>query len=278
MTMTAQPVTPSSAKAGGPTASLRTVTPEMAATWLGANSHNRKVRKATVSSYARDMAAGNWTLNGEAIQISASGVLLNGQHRLHAIIEAGVTLPLVVVTNLPDEAQNTIDTGIKRNLGDALTLDGYPNGTTLAAIATFSLQVQYGKGYKASDIEKRRIIENDDTLRWVVTNVVSGLPHRLASKTLFGYAYRVLHEIDPDDCATFFAKLGTLENLPPGSPILALHKRLVAMDRKAANWVNRTYVLSLIYLAWNAYRRGETRSMVKVTPRDDGSFTIPKPV
>lgn len=261
-----------------PQVSIRTVTPEMASTWLANNTHNRKLRKTLVESYARDMANGRWTVNGEAIQISNSGTLLNGQHRLTALVQAGVPVQMLVVTNLPESAQDTIDTGAKRQLGDVLKLAGYNDGKTLAAVAMFSQQIKHGKMYRGTDTERRQLVENDEVLQWVVANVLPSLPTHLASKTLFAYAYRVLHHIDPDDCAVFFTKLATLENLPPGSPILALHKRLISMDRKSASWTNRSHVLALIYIAWNAYRKGEERTLIKPYPAADGSFKIPDPV
>ena len=47
-----------------PTVEIVDVTPELAETWLARNPNNRNLRKAVVDSYARDMQAGRWALNG----------------------------------------------------------------------------------------------------------------------------------------------------------------------------------------------------------------------
>jgi hypothetical protein len=73
-------------------ARLISVTPELAAKWLELNDHNRGVVTARVDQYAADMRRGEWRVNGEAIKISADGKILDGQHRLLAVLEADVAI------------------------------------------------------------------------------------------------------------------------------------------------------------------------------------------
>ena len=79
--------------------------------WLGFNTHNRNLRQrqcsASCTSTRPDMEAGNWQWNGESIKFAEDGTLLDGQHRLAAIAESGVTLPVLVVRGLPNETQET---------------------------------------------------------------------------------------------------------------------------------------------------------------------------
>ena len=65
------------------------VTPDMARTYLKSNTHNRPLDAARVSKYAADMRAGRWLVSPETISFDEHGVLLNGQHRLGAIVESG---------------------------------------------------------------------------------------------------------------------------------------------------------------------------------------------
>lgn len=55
--------------AGFPTVEAVDVTPELAETWLARNPNNRNLRKAVVDSYARDMQAGRWALNGGTLKL-----------------------------------------------------------------------------------------------------------------------------------------------------------------------------------------------------------------
>lgn len=74
------------------------VTPEMAVKLLNGNEDNRKLRPSVVREYAIYMQSGQWRENGETIAITKKGTLLNGQHRLHAVIASGVSVKMVFVT------------------------------------------------------------------------------------------------------------------------------------------------------------------------------------
>lgn len=62
------------------------ITPETAKSWLLKNVHNRPLRDGLVTTYATDMANEQWQSNGESIKFSSEGELLDGQHRLAAVI------------------------------------------------------------------------------------------------------------------------------------------------------------------------------------------------
>src|SRR5439155_25117462 len=113
--------------AGQPIPSVPTVVdvdPATASAWLQRNLHNRHLREEAVSSMARDMAAGRWQYTGEAVKFSKAGNLLDGQHRLAAVVKSETTIPILVVPGLPDSAQEVIDTGAKRTASDVLYLSG----------------------------------------------------------------------------------------------------------------------------------------------------------
>lgn len=68
---------------------VETITPDMAREYLKSNSMNRPLNDRTVNLYAQEMRTGNWKLNGEAICFGKNGALLNGLHRLYAIVKSG---------------------------------------------------------------------------------------------------------------------------------------------------------------------------------------------
>ena len=78
---------------------LVTVTPDMAFEMLEKNTRNRKVDEKRVRQYAKDMKSSRWALNGSTIVIAEDGTLLDGQHRLWAVIEANVPVQLLIVYN-----------------------------------------------------------------------------------------------------------------------------------------------------------------------------------
>mgnify|MGYP001765623909 CR=1 FL=1 len=100
-----------------------TVSPAKAQEWLSSfNYKNRRLQKTNVSSFVRDMRAGEWRLNGQPICFSTENRLINGQHRLEAVSEAGVDIDVLVMTGLADEAFATYDMQARKPV--ALNLPG----------------------------------------------------------------------------------------------------------------------------------------------------------
>lgn len=73
------------------------VTPEMARHWLSDNAHNRKINLERVAEICQKMTDGTWREKGPAIEVTDTGHLLNGQHRLTAIIQTSTAVKMRVV-------------------------------------------------------------------------------------------------------------------------------------------------------------------------------------
>lgn len=98
------------------------ITPEKAKQYLESNTHNRALRKALVEIYAKDIANGRWRATHQGIAFSSDGRLLDGQHRLAAIVQAMVPVQMLVARGLPPQSQIVMDDHAKRSAGDALSL------------------------------------------------------------------------------------------------------------------------------------------------------------
>lgn len=120
-------------------ANVRNITPEMAFELLTKNTKNyRRVDPRTVKYYAREMAEGRWQMNGEPIQFAEDGTLLNGQHRLTAIVESGITVPMLVVTGLKKDVV-TYDEGKLRSAVDVAHNMGVDVGQCEIAVANLMI-------------------------------------------------------------------------------------------------------------------------------------------
>lgn len=84
----------------GLTVEVETITPAMAKQYLSHNAYHRKVKKKKVNEYVLTLQAGQWRLNGKTITFDSNGRLLGGQHRLHAVVESGISLLTLVVRGL----------------------------------------------------------------------------------------------------------------------------------------------------------------------------------
>jgi alkylhydroperoxidase/carboxymuconolactone decarboxylase family protein YurZ len=115
------------------TAQFVDVSPEQALVWLDKNTRNRKLRKWNVIALSEAIKRGEWITTHQGIAFCESGRLLDGQHRLHAIVMAETTVRMLVVTGIDDAAFQVIDRGLMRTYSDVTKL---PRKTgELAAIA-----------------------------------------------------------------------------------------------------------------------------------------------
>lgn len=122
-----------------PTAKVQTITPQKAADLLARSKGNRNLRPQVVAQYARDMAAGNWILTGEAIKLNGDGTLIDGHHRCYACIQAETPFTTYVIENLTNDIRVPMDSGAKRTIKDLLSWEGYKNTTQLAAVARLAM-------------------------------------------------------------------------------------------------------------------------------------------
>lgn len=113
-----------------------TITPELAQQCLANNTENRSMRKKFVSALARKILDGQWEPNTtDHIGFYEDGVLANGQHRLAAIVKAGIAVKTKIDYNIPKRAAICIDTGKSRSFSD-------------------NVQIITGEGYYTSKISK----------------------------------------------------------------------------------------------------------------------------
>lgn len=98
------------------------ITPEIAKNYLAFNSKNRNMRKSVVTQYAKDMAAGKWELTHQGIAFNCDGTLLDGQHRLAAVVESNCPVQMMVTRGVDSKTQIVMDDHAKRTAGDAIGL------------------------------------------------------------------------------------------------------------------------------------------------------------
>ena len=114
--------------------SLQWIGPHEAKDLLQANNCNRSVRKNAVEQYAAEMQQGEWHLGCDAIGFDETGTLINGQHRLYAVIQSEKAFPFLVARGLPKKSRDSLDVGKKRQLHERITIAGYAISAKEASI------------------------------------------------------------------------------------------------------------------------------------------------
>jgi hypothetical protein len=115
-------------------AMIITVTPQMASRWLGNNPSNRSLSEDRVVGFASDMKAGRWDLHGQGITIGPNDELLDGQHRLSAVVVAKVDVNMLVVYVANPDARRTVDIGRARSYADWLQFRGLANARRVVSV------------------------------------------------------------------------------------------------------------------------------------------------
>ena len=99
------------------------VSPELAKQWLlDTNNFNRPINHAAIDMYVRQIKSGLWRRTHQGVAFNTYGMLLDGQHRLMAIVNAGVTVPLLVFIEEPEENYEYIDCGRNRSNLDIIRM------------------------------------------------------------------------------------------------------------------------------------------------------------
>jgi hypothetical protein len=113
---------------------VQAITPAKAEEWLHANTHNRPVSARTVEGFAEAMRRGEWKVTHQGIAFDTTGALVDGQHRLAAIVQAGMPVEMTVFTQVEPDGFDVLDTGKKRNAADVLAIEGEKSSMMLAAM------------------------------------------------------------------------------------------------------------------------------------------------
>lgn len=281
-------------------AGMTEITPEMAREWIrrhqaavsaertansGKARDNRPLRfDSGVEKYARDMKAGKWHRNGESVKIARNNMVIDGQHRLHACVQAGVPFWSVVVTGVEPAAQDTIDTGLPRRLSDQLAIANEKNAPILASVTRWSLRWLHGlrgsggaNGYQPTQVEMLDYLEADSRLRTAAEFAARAKTEfKPVRATVYAMAWMVLHGADWNSAQVFMERMLDGADLPSGHPVLALRNRMINA-KVTGERLTEHEQLALFCLAWNAFREDRKLTRLQMPPGGLNTKNFPEP-
>lgn len=125
---------------------IENITPKLAQQYLDKvkSGHQRKLINSRAEAFAREMTAKHWFTHHQGIAFDEHGNLIDGQHRLKAIIISGINVTMLVTRGVQAEMVNgvrlfaidTMDNGYKRQTGEQLALrHGIENSNRVTAAA-----------------------------------------------------------------------------------------------------------------------------------------------
>jgi len=248
------------------------VTPAYAKEILKNNSRNyRKLNMRRVSSYATAMKNNEWELNHQSIAIDFNGVLLDGQHRLMAVVESGMTVPMSVCFNAPPGSVTSSDETLTRKNADHLYSMRRNrlkyNESQVAAILTCLNELSNG-GNKVKLSKPKALVlfdryeSNINAICEVLT--VNDVVATSAIKAALVFA----HVSHPHEASSFAETLNSLK-YKGGSPELALAQFLKS-DVYKTNHRRRTMLRVLKCLLYSI----NGKRMLSIAEPDDNLLSI----
>ena len=255
---------------------IETVTPKKAEAWLKTNlEHQRNVSRSHVSKLAEMMRAGEFDgLNGESIKFDKKGSLIDGQHRLRAIIESGCSIKTAVLRNCSTKAFMTIDNSQNnRSVENYFEIAQQDHAKVASQVAKwlYGLREDSGRPIRgvltrlktAGFIADWAMREYPDIPEAVeeISQYLNGFQKAgLGTKAHLAFCYYLMREQDQllaYDVVKFLA--GGME---PPAPVFA-HLRQTLLEWGIANAKQRvpgnsrfSMVVNAILVAWNSYRKG----------------------
>jgi hypothetical protein len=259
---------------------VQSITPKKAAEYLEANTSNRPLSRTVVKQFAEAMSRGDWMVTHQGIAFSGSGVLVDGQHRLAAIVEADIPVEMTVFTDVNEGTFDVLDTGKRRNAADVLALEGEKSVTMLAAM-----------------VRTVWLYENRPDLTWsgggsattnhqIVTTLAAHpklrdflvVGDQLAAaigmiKSAAGAASYLVSQANPKaDLGEWFEGISEGAGLAKGDSRLMLRRVMFNMTRKREGQPKRRRDtrehVGLYFKAFNAWAGGQPLTQLRFAPRD----------
>jgi len=237
------------------------LTPDLAAELLASTpAHQRKITQNHVDRISRAMTTGGWVFNPQPLIIDTNGALTDGQHRCAAVIQSGVTIPVVIVRGADPEVFALVDTGRTRQASQFVPGQ---YGTTIAAAARLVLAFRATGGqlraidYERSMITNKQIlddVEADEEYQLAAPQIAAiRKAAKINAVPLLAVHILASRNVDPDLASLWLSGLETGEDLAKGDPRLVLRNKWI-QDGSRIRGISLQW--SITVKAWNAHLAG----------------------
>ena len=275
-----------------PTFEVVTMSPQWAEKILSHNNNrNRKIRKQHLLKLTRTIENGEWKITNQGIALDADGNLLDGQHRLAAIVKSKRQVKILLGRNCDPSTFGVIDIGATRTAGDMLTLSGCKSDhNTLAA--AIKMYIAYIENPKTRWGSANTPNHNKVVKYWGAKEEIIGTYYPLIHKChrhfkCFSKSAAITFCLIADDyewrlaeVMEFWTLLSTGANLPADCAILSFRNQLTDPNfRRRGNGSHSAQLqLNAMIKCFNNWKEGKavkrfisptTPPMLNILPRDE---------
>lgn len=245
------------------------ISPEVAKMILHNNEGNRNISNVKVIEYYNKMVQGKYKEGtGEPIKISNKGRLLDGQHRLTALIKADITIEFLVARDLDEMVFDVLDTGKGRGAADVLSMVDAPNAALCSAMLKCYKSTKNGNNerYKFSNAEILDVYKEDRDKYDEIATMSMRLHKtgKVFSSSIIGGLMLVFMEKNQIQAHDFFNQLCRVSPVR-NSTVEALYQKFVE-DAISTKKLQPQVKIRLIIKAWNAFRAG--KELVRISYKE----------
>lgn len=246
------------------------VTPEIAAKMLEANTGNyRPASESTTRRYVTDIESGLWTYTTASVSFTESGVLIDGQHRLGAIVQSGVGLWLFVMRGLPEEllSDPNQDKGKMRKVATFICRNGCKHATTVSGALRCLYRIADGRSTIRSGrtgLTDAQVLNLCDFMPSVFFQAVSDVACNSNAKKTYhpsmsSAVFYLMRRHDESSASEFFGVYTKSIEESSMHPANVLREQVVS-NRKL---IDNNKFLSLSMTAFALHLKGEQRKVLR---------------
>jgi hypothetical protein len=266
-----------------PETTIERITPKMAEKYLATNiGHQRNVTMSHQLHLRQQMERGQWMMTGEPIIFDDQGRLIDGQHRLRALIAAGMTIEFVVTRGVSADSFVAINRGKSRSNANIFAIHGTKNHTALASCvagvlnyrrALAVVKTKDGKTITGGSLNSYirpssadLIAEYDNTPQkyddavHIAMGVKKICPMSIASTSAALAIIDAKHTTA--EVLDFWERLRKGAGLEEDDPILTLRNKLTS-NGESKSKLSGSVLQMLVIKAWNAHIMGKPLSQLK---------------
>lgn len=243
---------------------IEEITPSKAAHYLKRNVDNyRRLSQSKVNLYAEEMKAGKWQNNGEGIMFGEDGRLKNGQHRLAAIMKAGVPVKMAVITGIPDSV-TIYDVGSNRSSLQIAQASGCEGISRIEVSVGNAIVGRFSGATKGTlmDWLKAHKDELADAYKYCIASTGGRKASSRTAVVLAGYMMHRLGKISQYEIETFCRVMNSgntvgADGYEPSPPLVA--RRMLEEQFSKANGRTMRDLTEVMVQAMTDFHEGKKR-------------------
>lgn len=244
------------------------ITPQMATEFLQRNNSNRAISEATLKRYVVDMKNGYWSETPIPIVFDEYGVLLDGQHRLSALVKANKSFYFYIATD-KRENYSKYDIGKKRSPSDLLSSNGYKNtilfASVISSVAKYIENEYYRKSLKPEDYLK--YVEKHKDNYWREILAFTKRYRAVFNPSVPLSIYLLLkHSYKPHEIMLYLNDIATLDNQETNIPTLVYRYIMEYLKSQKTNVYASDY-FDVILTGFIHYINGNNLKHIRVRDR-----------